>query len=327
MKRTGAMLAILAALMPAAWAANTFVSVLIGGGYGSTGSTFDSSGNGQLNGTLTVDGTQTFTGATTHSAAVSVNATPLTVGANTTSATRVNCNGAAASTRAFQLMTAGNLRAALAVTNTAESGSNAGSNVALSVYDDAGAFIDSPMTITRASGGTMTLVRPVSATSTLAVTGNATAASADIGGGYGSTGVTISTTGNIQANGTLTVDGAQTLTGVTTHGAARLDKVVTLTDAATIATDASLGNVFTVTLGGNRTLGAPTNPTNGQRITYVIRQDATGSRTLGYNAAFRFSTTRPSPTLTTTAAKTDYLEFIYNSTDSKWDVVNIDLGH
>ena len=38
---------------------------------------------------------------------------------------------------------------------------------------------------------------------------------------------------------------------------------VTLTDAATIATDANLSNTFTVTLGGNRTLGNPTNMTNG----------------------------------------------------------------
>src|SRR5512142_3555486 len=33
--------------------------------------------------------------------------------------------------------------------------------------------------------------------------------------------------------------------------------VVALTDATTIAVDASLGNDFSVTLGGNRTLGAP----------------------------------------------------------------------
>jgi hypothetical protein len=40
-----------------------------------------------------------------------------------------------------------------------------------------------------------------------------------LGGGYGSTGVTISNTGNIQANGTLTIDGISTLTGnVTTAG-------------------------------------------------------------------------------------------------------------
>lgn len=118
----------------------------------------------------------------------------------------------------------------------------------------------------------------------------------------------------------------ETLNGITNAGA-HVNTPVALTDAATIATDASLGNTFTVTLGGNRTMGAPTNPVNGQRILYRIRQDGTGSRTLGWNAAFRFSTTRPSPTLTTTINRTDYIEFIYNSTDSKWDVINIDLNH
>jgi len=103
--------------------------------------------------------------------------------------------------------------------------------------------------------------------------------------------------------------------------------VIALTDAVTIATDASLGNVFTVVLAGNRTLGAPTNATNGQTIVYRIRQDATGSRTLAYNAIFRFGATVSSPTLSTTAAKTDYLTFRYNSTDTLWDCVNVVLGY
>ncbi|MCK5413436.1 MAG: hypothetical protein KAI57_03610, partial [Candidatus Pacebacteria bacterium] len=40
-----------------------------------------------------------------------------------------------------------------------------------------------------------------------------------VGGGYGDTGITMSNAGNIQANGTLTVDGISTLTGATTLGA------------------------------------------------------------------------------------------------------------
>jgi hypothetical protein len=102
--------------------------------------------------------------------------------------------------------------------------------------------------------------------------------------------------------------------------------LVALTDAATIALDASLGKEFTVTLGGNRTLGAPTNPTDGQKIIVRVKQDGTGSRTLAYNAIYRFSTDVPSPTLTTTAAKTDYLGFIYNATDSKWDCLAVNKG-
>lgn len=97
-----------------------------------------------------------------------------------------------------------------------------------------------------------------------------------------------------------------------------LGKVVTLTDAATIDTDASAGSHFRVTLGGNRTLGAPTNPTNGQKIIYEVIQDGTGSRTLAYNSVFAFSTDIPTPTLTLTASKRDFLGFVYNSTAAKW---------
>lgn len=115
--------------------------------------------------------------------------------------------------------------------------------------------------------------------------------------------------------------GRKTFIGGATMSAALYESVVALTDAATIATDASLGNIFTVTLGGNRTLGAPTNPVNGQKCIWRVRQDGTGSRTLAFNAAFRFGTSVASVVLTTSANKTDYIGAIYNSTDSTWDVV------
>ena len=96
--------------------------------------------------------------------------------------------------------------------------------------------------------------------------------------------------------------------------------VVALTDGATIATDASLGNTFTVTLGGNRTMANPTNPVSGQKIVYRIRQDGTGSRTLTWASAFRFAG-GTTPTLTTAANKTDYIGFVYNAADAKWDCI------
>ena len=93
--------------------------------------------------------------------------------------------------------------------------------------------------------------------------------------------------------------------------------VVTLTDAATIATNAALGNVFRVVLGGNRALGAPTNPTNGQQATWVVVQDGTGSRTLSYNAIFLFPG-GVAPVLTTTASRADLLSGIYDSVADNW---------
>jgi hypothetical protein len=90
--------------------------------------------------------------------------------------------------------------------------------------------------------------------------------------------------------------------------AAQRGTYVTLTDAATIATDLSLGNNFQVTLGGNRTLGAPTNVVAGQSGIIRVVQDGTGSRTLAYNSVWKFPG-GTAPTLTTTANAVDLLAY------------------
>ena len=56
--------------------------------------------------------------------------------------------------------------------------------------------------------------------------------------------------------------------------------VVVLADAATIAVDASLGNDFRVTIAGNRTMGNPANPADGQKITFQVTQGTGGPFTL-----------------------------------------------
>lgn len=89
---------------------------------------------------------------------------------------------------------------------------------------------------------------------------------------------------------------------------------VTLTDAATIATDASLSNQFVVTLGGNRTLGAPTNLVAGRVYEWEIRQDATGSRTLAYASIFKFEG-GTAPVLGTAANSSDIITARYNGTN------------
>ena len=87
---------------------------------------------------------------------------------------------------------------------------------------------------------------------------------------------------------------------------------VALSDGATIAVDLSLGNNFTVTLAGNRTLGAPSNVTAGQSGVIVVTQDGTGSRTLAYNSAYKFAG-GTAPTLTTTASAVDVLAYYVES--------------
>lgn len=104
-----------------------------------------------------------------------------------------------------------------------------------------------------------------------------------------------------------------------------VNKVVALTDGVTIATDASLGNIFTVTLAGNRTMGNPTNGTEGQTIIYRIKQDATGSRTITWASEFRGSTDLALPTLTTAVNQVDYVMFI-RSAVTTWDVLAVNKG-
>jgi hypothetical protein len=89
----------------------------------------------------------------------------------------------------------------------------------------------------------------------------------------------------------------------------------TLTDGATITWDVIDSPVAKVTLGGNRTLSAPsgTTPIAGQFISLTVIQDATGSRTLTWNSAYEF-TADTAPTLTTTASKADLFVFKYNGT-------------
>ena len=89
----------------------------------------------------------------------------------------------------------------------------------------------------------------------------------------------------------------------------------TLTDGATVNWDASTQDVCKLTLGGNRTMAAPTNNTTGQFISILVIQDGTGSRTLTWNAVFEFASDT-APTLTTTANLGDVFVFRYNG--SKW---------
>lgn len=91
--------------------------------------------------------------------------------------------------------------------------------------------------------------------------------------------------------------------------------VTTLTDATTIAVDMSASCNFTVTLGGNRTLGNPTGLVTGQTGSIFVVQDATGSRTLAYSSYWDFAG-GTAPTLTTAANAIDRIDYIVRSATS-----------
>ena len=95
-----------------------------------------------------------------------------------------------------------------------------------------------------------------------------------------------------------------------------------LTDAANIAWDAnSIGNIAQVTLGGNRTLDAITNPLTG--AIYIIRvvQDGTGGRTLAFNGAYTFPN-GISPVLNSIAAGVTVYKFFYDGANFRYTLPN-----
>lgn len=91
-----------------------------------------------------------------------------------------------------------------------------------------------------------------------------------------------------------------------------------LTDAATIAVDASLGNDFRLTIAGNRAMGTPANPSDGQEIVFQVTQGPGGSFTLGWPSSYEFAADPPQPTLSTAAGQTDLLCFEYNAARGGW---------
>lgn len=97
-----------------------------------------------------------------------------------------------------------------------------------------------------------------------------------------------------------------------------------LTDWASIAWNLEDNQVAKVTLAGNRTLAAPTNLKDGATYILTVTQDATGSRTLAYNAVFKFPW-GTAPILTTDANAVDILTFISDGTNLYW-VAQLDFS-
>lgn len=92
-------------------------------------------------------------------------------------------------------------------------------------------------------------------------------------------------------------------------------EIATLTDAATITPDFGANQNFTVTLAGNRTLANPTNPVVGQTGSIFLVQDGTGSRTLSFGTQYDFAG-GTAPTLSTTAAAVDRIDYIVRTSTS-----------
>lgn len=102
----------------------------------------------------------------------------------------------------------------------------------------------------------------------------------------------------------------------TVNALAQRDVPLPLVDAATITVDAVAHNSFSVTLGGNRTLDAPTNLADGMLLNFAIRQDGAGGRTLAFHAIYDFGAAG-TPILSTAASVVDYVMGYYDLTSGK----------
>lgn len=94
-------------------------------------------------------------------------------------------------------------------------------------------------------------------------------------------------------------------------------------DGGTVTFTVTNGAIQTVELGGNRTI-AFAGAVTGQSFLLLLKQDATGSRTVTWpTIKWQNATT---PTLTTTASRTDIFALFYDGTDYFGSVVGQNYG-
>lgn len=96
--------------------------------------------------------------------------------------------------------------------------------------------------------------------------------------------------------------------------------------AGVVALDWSVANVYDTTLTENITTVTHSNGVSGQTYKWRIKQHASSAKTVVMAGKTRYSNTIASYTMTTDVGAFDILEFLYNSTDDKYDLTNSRLG-
>jgi hypothetical protein len=109
----------------------------------------------------------------------------------------------------------------------------------------------------------------------------------------------------------------------TTISSSRIDlRDITATTATSLTPDVSVGDIYAYTaLTSALTINAPIGtPTNGDKLIFRLLDNGTG-RALTWNATYTvIGVTLPT---TTTASKTTYVGVIYNSNNTRWDVIAV----
>lgn len=131
-----------------------------------------------------------------------------------------------------------------------------------------------------------------------------------------------STSGTISIRPQTGALGTPTVTVPAANGtlAMTTPRVSTIASSSTPSPSASTDDMFTVTaLAAAATFASPGTGAEGQWLVIRIKDNGT-ARALSWNAIYRASSDLALPT-TTVVNKTLYLSFIYNNTDSKWDLL------
>lgn len=171
------------------------------------------------------------------------------------------------------------------------------------LHDSGGAFVQS---VGAASGS---FTNPMTTVDDIIVGGTVTAGvAAPIRKALGAVGTAL---GNI--GGVLGYYAAAFLSTVNTYTKAQGVTPVALTSGASVATNASLSNNFTLTLAVNATLANPTSLVSGHVYNWVITQDGTGNRTLAYGTLFKWPG-GVAPILSTAPAAVDFISALYDGT-------------
>jgi hypothetical protein len=145
--------------------------------------------------------------------------------------------------------------------------------------------------------------------------------------------LTTTITGVLKGNGTA-ISAATAGTDYTTPSSTETmtnkritARVNTVASSATPTPTSDNSDMYTVTaLAAGATFAAPTGtPTDGQVLLIRIKDNGT-ARTLAWNAIYRAGSDFALPT-TTVISKTMYVQFIYNTADTKWDCVGLSQGY
>ena len=132
-------------------------------------------------------------------------------------------------------------------------------------------------------------------------------------GTYTASGTTLARTLGASSTGSLISLSGSSQVFITARKQDFIESNQVLTDAATITWSLTDSRFATVTLAGNRTMAAPTNAVVGSMV-LIVKQDATGSRTLTWNAVFKWPG-GVAPVLSSAANATDVFSFVYDGTN------------